>query len=355
MSNVTIIGAGPAGALAAILLARGGWDVTLVEQHRFPRDKVCGECLSATGIAVLARMGLRDTLRALGPVELQRSVLVAGDGGEVSMNLRRAMWGLSRRAMDDALLRAAIVAGARLAQPMRCERIETTPLRVTLRDLTTNRLSVAKPDLGLLADGKGASVKPTGDLGLKAHFIGVADDPHTISLFALDGHYVGLAPIEADRWNVAMSVPGAKVKRFAGDLESLFEQILRENAGLARRMRGARRVSEWLASPLPRFPVQNDWPDGVIPIGNAAAALEPIGGEGMGLALRSAEVVAEELLAAGANYDAAKLRRRMRRLWNVRSMTCRAGGVMLSRPRAARFITRVGKPLAPLALRLAGK
>src|SRR5204863_4873107 len=97
------------------------------------------------------------------------------------------------------------------------------------------------------------------------------------------------------------------------------------------------------------------WPEGVIPIGNAAAALEPIGGEGMGLAMRSAEIVAEELLNTAGDYDAARLRRRMKALWEVRRFTCRAGGMMLSSPRVAKLMTRVARPLGSVALRLVGK
>ena len=67
-ADVTIIGAGPAGSTAAILLARAGWDVTLVEQSRFPRDKVCGECLSALGFDVLERLGLVDEFVRRGAV-----------------------------------------------------------------------------------------------------------------------------------------------------------------------------------------------------------------------------------------------------------------------------------------------
>ena len=355
--DATIIGAGPAGSVAALILARAGWNVTLIEQHRFPRDKVCGECLSAVGIDVIGRLGIRDLLSKLRPAQLGRSTLVSGDGREAVMQLPRPMWGLSRSAMDEALLGAAMSAGATVMQPARCERFDTAPLRVTVRDLASNRIQILTPTHVLLADGKGMLDRPppSGDLGVKAHFTGVADDADVISLFALDGHYVGLAPIENGRWNLAMSVPAAKVKRLEGDLDRLFERILNENVGLRRRMRDARRFSDWLASPLPRFAVRRDWQTGVIPIGNAAAALEPIGGEGMGLAMRSAEIVAKELLEAGADYDAEKLRRRMKSLWDMRRLTCRAGGMMLSRPMLAKFMTRVARPLAPGALKLVGK
>src|SRR4051794_9473879 len=100
MPDVTIIGAGPAGTVAGVLLCRLGWDVTLIEQHRFPRDKVCGESLSALGISVLERARLGERIRGLGAVRITRTALHASDGQSVSFSLPRAMWGVSRRAMD---------------------------------------------------------------------------------------------------------------------------------------------------------------------------------------------------------------------------------------------------------------
>src|SRR3954452_13866214 len=110
--DATVIGAGPAGSAAALLLARQGWDVTLIEQHRFPRDKDCGECLSALGIDVLRRAGLVDRIALLEPVVLRRTVLHAPDGARVELPLPRPMWGVSRRALDSALLDGAREAGA---------------------------------------------------------------------------------------------------------------------------------------------------------------------------------------------------------------------------------------------------
>src|SRR3954470_11008429 len=100
----TVIAAGPAGSAAAFLLARRGWDVSLIEQHRFPRDKVCGECLSALGIETLRRLGLSGVVAALGPMRLMRCRLVACDGSAATVELPREMWGVTRIAMDTALL-----------------------------------------------------------------------------------------------------------------------------------------------------------------------------------------------------------------------------------------------------------
>src|SRR5206468_1372117 len=84
----------------------------------------------------------------------------------------------------------------------------------------------------------------------------------------------------------------ARVTNAGEPLEALFEEIASENVAMRQQLQRASRVSDWLVSPLPRFAVMRDWPDNVIPIGNAAAAIEPVGGEGMGLAMRSAELAA---------------------------------------------------------------
>ena len=333
-SATTIIGAGPAGSIAAIVLARAGWQVTLVEQHRFPRDKVCGECVSALGIDVLTRLRLIAALRSLGPTKLTRSVLVAPDGSSASVDLPRPMWGLSRSALDDALLGEARAAGATIEQPARCEDVDVERPRVVIRDLLTNCTREIRSDYVIIADGKaGCSLAPpprTTDLGVKAHFADVDDRPDAIALFGLDGHYVGLAPIEGNRWNLCMSVPAARVRALRADLDALFEQCVRENRGLASRMRRARRIGPWLSSPLPRHAVRKHWQPRIIPIGNAAAALEPIGGEGIGLAMRSAELAAASLASSRRispdDFD---------RLWRVRSIACRAMSKLLSSPMLA--------------------
>src|SRR3954447_13079786 len=123
MLDAVVIGAGPAGSLAALLLARGGWDVTLIEQHPFPRDKVCGECLSALGLDVLRRAGLLDTFRNETPTTLTQASLHAATGESATLPLPSEMWGLSRACLDLRLLDAARAAGALVLQPARCERL----------------------------------------------------------------------------------------------------------------------------------------------------------------------------------------------------------------------------------------
>jgi 2-polyprenyl-6-methoxyphenol hydroxylase-like FAD-dependent oxidoreductase len=346
--QVAIIGAGPAGSACAILLARRGQSVTLVEQHRFPRDKVCGECLSALGLQVLERMGLLAGLERLDPVVLTHSAIHTPGGRFIRIKLPSPMWGISRSALDQFLLEAARKAGATLMQPARCESLEPgPPVSLRVRRLPSNQIEMLTPMRVIVADGKsalpGGAPPVTGDFGIKAHFENVAGPRDTIELFGCHGRYGGLAAIEGDRWNAAFSVPAHLLRQHGGNIAALFETILTENSTLAKRLANGRRISNWLAAPLPRFAVQNHWRKNICPVGNAAAAIEPIGGEGMGLALRSAELAAESLDASGiySLYD------QYRKLWRVRQLSCRTAAQLASRPALV-------QAMVPRAVRMPG-
>ena len=329
-AHVAIIGAGPAGSAAAIVLARAGRRVTLIEQHRFPRDKVCGECMSANGIEVLNKIGLAKELLQLNPAVFTHAAIHAPDGASVRLPLPRRMWGLSRQRLDGFLLAAAGVSGAAVLQPARCEGIESgaqPELRIRLLD--SNRVITLGVDRIMVADGKGALLPDppphTADFGIKAHFEGIDGPRDTIELFGCNGLYGGVAAIEDGRWNAAFSVPAERLKSHRGDVAALFAEIVGENRTLRARLSGAQQIGQWLASPLPRFAVRHNWPPGVIAIGNAAAAIEPIGGEGMGLALQSAFSAASSLLHTD-ELDRPALKDRYRRLWRTRRPLCRTEG-----------------------------
>ena len=173
----------------------------------------------------------------------------------------------------------------------------------------------------------------------------MAGPRNAIELFGVTGHYVGVGPIEDDseragelRWNVAFSLPIKRLGRHGNFLDALWLEMLWENSALARRFVGARRIGPWLSSPLPRFAVAGSWPEGITPLGNAAGALEPIGGEGMGLAMKSAQLAARKLCESIVHHeslDARGLAREFRKLWSIRSAACRTIGWMLGSPSLA--------------------
>ena len=116
--DVLVVGAGPAGSACARVLARAGIDVVLLDQHAFPRDKVCGDGLIPDAYAALRRLGVLD--------EVMRHAQAAShvgcigpSGGRVDVPGTMAV--LPRRTLDDILCRAAVDAGATLLPPARFE------------------------------------------------------------------------------------------------------------------------------------------------------------------------------------------------------------------------------------------
>ena len=108
--DVVVVGAGPAGALAAHGLASRGVRVLLVEQRHFPRWKVCGACLSPQALAVLEAAGLAELVAAEGGIHLQQLQLgIAGLVSPIALGGGRV---LSRSRLDLGLLQAAKAAGA---------------------------------------------------------------------------------------------------------------------------------------------------------------------------------------------------------------------------------------------------
>ncbi len=114
--DVLVVGAGPAGSAAATLLARGGLDVVLVDQHVFPRDKVCGDGLIPDAHRALRRLGVLDEVMAQAQ-PVTHAGLISPRGIRVDVPGTLAV--LSRRNLDDIVCRGAVRAGARMFAPLR--------------------------------------------------------------------------------------------------------------------------------------------------------------------------------------------------------------------------------------------
>ena len=121
--SVAIIGAGPAGTAAAIMLSSRGHSVLLLDQHRFPREKVCGDGLIADAQRVLARIGLLQTVRqAANPV---RNIRLLSPSG-IEFNLPGDYLVLERRVLDALLLQRAVEYGADICVAKVVRRFATT-------------------------------------------------------------------------------------------------------------------------------------------------------------------------------------------------------------------------------------
>ncbi|GIF22995.1 geranylgeranyl reductase family protein [Actinoplanes tereljensis] len=163
--DVAVVGAGPAGAAAAIAACRAGARVLLLDRADFPRDKPCGDGVAAAAVAVLAELGVTGVTDGYPPIGRLR--LVGPGGSTVARALPRPAHTVPRRVFDERLVRAAVAAGADLRRhTVRSIRDEGTgPLAVdgrAIRDDGAGPVVIDgrfAADVVIGADGAGSVVR----------------------------------------------------------------------------------------------------------------------------------------------------------------------------------------------------
>jgi menaquinone-9 beta-reductase len=310
--DVAIVGGGPAGAISAMLLARAGLDVVVLERAPAWRWRACGVFTSPAAVAALRRVS-RDRLDLASVarpipamrVETRRGVAFRMTYGGTGALADSAV-GLDRPRLDRQLLDAARAAGAEIRLGAHVERIVLRS--VTAAMSAGSRLVIRGGDdpiearVVVGADGlrsvvahvagvaRRSSLRPR--VGLTFHLPDpLGTEPHDARMVVMGDGYVGLAPVPAGRLNVGIVLGPS----WRADLRSRGAVAMAR--GIVERLpAGGEPPLDW----RPEDAVAGAWPlghrvsrragDGWLLVGDAAGFLDPFTGEGLHRAVVSAEL-----------------------------------------------------------------
>lgn len=295
-----IVGGGPAGSAAAITLAQAGRSALILERTRETADALCGGFVSWRTIDTLSRLGVEAD--ALTSTRITRArVFAAGRLGEA--RLPRPALAVSRHRLDAVLRARAEEMGVAIERGVTVRAIDDQ--RVTTADSATldaDALFVAsgKHDIrGTARPAAARGVDPT--LGLRVRLApspslrGLVGDAIELHLF--DRGYCGIVLQEDGSTNACMAVHRSRLRE-AGSTEALLHDLARGSPQLADRLAGGWGSIDAIAN-VP-YGWRTDRSDhGVFRLGDQAAVIPSLAGEGMGIALASGRRAAQAMIAHG--------------------------------------------------------
>ena len=308
--DVLVIGAGPAGCAAGIAAARAGARGTVLDQARFPRDKVCGDALSNEATALLAQLGVEEALLGVPHAQMRRGAAVLPDGSRIEREYLPYGVVVRRFELDQCLRLQLSAAGA--------EVIEDVKVTGLLRDGATvvgvrqgstehrGKVVIAADGYGSVAWSLLAPAAPRGrELAVSATaYVRGVDYPdgsacadHYFSE-ALPCGYGWVFPAVEGVANVGVYVRADAYARLGQKPDALLQQFMRAHPERFARAEVDGKVRVWSLPLAPRG-VPRAAP-GLLLVGDAAGLVDPLSGEGIWQALHSGAFAGELAARAAA-------------------------------------------------------
>jgi flavin-dependent dehydrogenase len=359
--DCAVVGGGPAGSAAAMHLAAAGARVVLLDREAFPRKKPCGEGILPAGVDALRALGLLDAAARLG--SWFRGVRYTGRGGAAASGDFPDGRGLAvpRELLDELLVRAAAARGVSVRERSLVASAETGLDSVVLRgadgrELARARRLVAADGLRspvLRALGVARRAPARARFGLAARVSGFLGLEDRVEVFLVDGGEAYVTPLGNGTASVALLLEPGGRRRLADGRERGFRALLAGCPGLRDRAAGARLMgpiaglgplagrAERVEGPLWRA------------AGDAAGAVDPLVGDGIGLALRGGELAARSILDSLAgrgqpgDYSAARAGMTRRKRALAAAVLALSRSPVLARPALA-FLARAPAAFAAL-------
>lgn len=310
--DVIVIGGGPAGSATALFLADCGYEVILLDQARFPRDKICGEFISPAADSILERLGVLSAIEALSPVRLSGVSISSNEKTGFAVQYpslpgtNRPMTSLSlpRMVFDRLLIervgqKGVIVKEGHKVTDFIVEEEQVVGVRGLDAAKTPFefRASVVvdaggRNGISLRRFGLKKKNRGSGKVALAAHWTTLQPLGKYCAMHISHPGYTGIASTGPGQVNVVLVVDKKSLKG-ENDLHDFYVRTVLKNQ-LRRNLLGQAEVEEKvrIVDSL-AFSVRPPKIGGLVLVGDASGFIDPFTGEGIYLSLRSAEIASE--------------------------------------------------------------
>ncbi len=334
--EVIIIGGGLAGLCSALHLSLNGTKVLVIEKQEYPQHKVCGEYISNEVLPYLQSLGFNPF--DFGAKAINKLTLSTEGNQSIRVKLPLGGFGISRYCIDEELSKCAKKAGVTFLQA----RVMDIQFREEQFEVSTNLQEVYRAPFVIGAYGKRSNLdakmkrpfmqNKSPYLGVKAHFTG--DFPaDQVGLHNFPGGYCGISKVEDDKINICYLVDFKTFKNY-NSLDEFQEKVLCQNKFLKEAlvkfpMVFEKPISISQISFSEKAPVENH----ILMCGDSAGMIHPLAGNGMGMAIRSAQIVSQALLQfkSGAISSRQALEEHYKRQWKQEFASRLKYGHLISR------------------------
>jgi len=329
--DVLVVGAGPAGSVAATVLARAGARVCVVDRATFPREKLCGDTLNPGTLALLGRLEMDGAIHERG-LRIDGMRVTGDHGVDVRAQYGAGLYGraLTRTDLDWLLLQRALEAGASfepgvaVRAPIIDESREGRRVAGVLAG-TNGHARELRARVTLAADGRHSTLAFA--LGLARHpqrprrwaIGGYFENVHGLGsvgeMHIRRGRYIGVAPVPGGLANACVVLPEGAALRAVRNPAALLAREIAGDTLLRERFADARAVRPpAVLGPLAVDGIHRRF-DGLLLAGDAAGFIDPMTGDGLRFAVRGGELAADAALTALAHgwsgvHDTLAARRR---------------------------------------------
>lgn len=297
--SIIIIGGGLGGLVSALHLSLRGINVTLIEKNAYPRHKVCGEYISNEVLPYLESLGFDPF--TFGAKAITDFTLSTPRSRSVTTTLPMGGFGISRYCIDAELAKQAVAAGTKL--------VHTTVQQIDFIDdhfeVTAGKNEVFKANLVIGSFGKRSNIDVKMDrefikqsspfLAVKAHYKGEFPE-EAVGLHNFDGGYCGVSKVENDHINVCYISDYESFKKYK-NINDFQKQVLSKNKFLKSTFENFELAFDKpLTISQVSFATKNPVENHILMCGDSAGMIHPLAGNGMGMAIRSAQMVSELIL-----------------------------------------------------------